>query len=47
MDVTNVEAQLAPSVVYLNAKFQSPAGQSASATDPWKLLPNIFVSMPM
>jgi long-chain fatty acid transport protein len=47
VDVTNLEAQLTPTIVYISADFHSPSGQSASSTDPWKLLPNFFVSMPL
>lgn len=49
VDITNVEAQLTPSVVYISAKFQSATvpGESASTQNPWKLLPNLFVSAPL
>ena len=47
VDVTNIEAQLTPTIVYISADFHSPSGQSASTTDPWKLLPNFFASMPL
>ena len=47
--ITNAEAQLTPSVVYISADFHSAAapGQSASTRDPWKILPNFFVSVPL
>ena len=47
--ITNAEAQLTPSIVFIRANFQSAAapGQSANTKDPWKLLPNFFVSAPL
>jgi len=45
--LTNIEAQLTPTIVYISADFSSPAGQSARTKDPWKLLPNFFASMPL
>jgi long-chain fatty acid transport protein len=48
MDVTNLEAQLTPTVVYISSDFHSSGtGQSATTKDPWKLLPNFFVSAPL
>lgn len=47
VDLTNLEAQLTPTIVYISADFHSPSGQSASTIDPWKVLPNFFVSMPL
>ena len=47
VDMTNIEAQLTPTVVYISADFHSPSGQSASSKDPWKFLPNFFASMPL
>jgi long-chain fatty acid transport protein len=47
VDVTNLEAQLTPTIVYISADFHSPSGQSASTKDPWKLLPNFFAAMPL
>jgi long-chain fatty acid transport protein len=45
--VTNIQAQFTPTIVYINADFHSTSGQSASTTDPWKLLPNFFASVPL
>jgi long-chain fatty acid transport protein len=45
--LTNIEAQLTPTIVYISADFSSPSGQSARTKDPWKLLPNFFASMPL
>jgi long-chain fatty acid transport protein len=45
--LTNLEAQLTPSVVYINVNYQSPFGQSASTIHPWKVLPNFFVAVPL
>src|ERR1700709_2018862 len=47
VDLTNIQAQLAPTVVYISAEFTSPNGQSASSINPWKVLPNFFASMPL
>ena len=45
--ITNTEAQLTPSVIYINVDYQSPLGQSASTIHPWKVLPNFFIAMPL
>ncbi len=45
--ITNSEAQLTPSVIYINVDYQSPSGQSASTIHPWKVLPNLFLAMPL
>jgi long-chain fatty acid transport protein len=46
--ITNAEVQLAPSIIYISTDFHSPTtGQSAATKDPWKLLPNFFVSAPL
>ena len=47
VDLTNTEAQLAPSVIYINVNYQSPFGQTASTIHPWKLLPDIFMAVPL
>ncbi|MDD5141369.1 MAG: outer membrane protein transport protein [Verrucomicrobiales bacterium] len=47
VDLTNIQAQLSPTVVYISADFRSSSGQSASTENPWKLLPNFFISMPL
>jgi long-chain fatty acid transport protein len=47
VDVPGAELQFTPSVVYISAEFKSPTGQSATTTDPWKLLPNAFASAPL
>lgn len=44
--MTNMEAQLTPSVVYIGVNYQSPGGQSARTQEPWKLLPNFFAAVP-
>jgi long-chain fatty acid transport protein len=46
-DLTNIQAQLTPTVVYISADFTSPSGQSSSSINPWKALPNFFASMPL
>lgn len=45
--VTNTQAQLTPSVIYMKVDYQSPFGQSASTFNPWKVVPNFFVAMPI
>jgi long-chain fatty acid transport protein len=47
VDVTNAQAQITPSIIYIKANFNSPLGQSGSTIDPWKMLPNFFVSLPL
>jgi long-chain fatty acid transport protein len=38
---------VAPSIVRISATYNSPNGQSATTEDPWKLLPNLFLSTPL
>lgn len=45
--ITNIEAQFTPSVIYYKVNYQSPSGQSASTFNPWKLLPNFFLTVPL
>ncbi|HEX9046286.1 MAG TPA: outer membrane protein transport protein [Verrucomicrobiae bacterium] len=48
VEVTNAEVQVTPSIVYISADFQSSlTGQTATAKDPWKVLPNAFASVPL
>jgi long-chain fatty acid transport protein len=49
VDVTNIEAQLTPTIVYIKADFNSTTapGQASATTDPWKFLPNFFISAPL
>jgi len=47
VDLTNIQAQLTPTVVYISSDFTSSSGQSASTIKPWKGLPNFFMSMPL
>ncbi len=47
VDLSAAELQLSPGLVYIQADFQSPLGQSARTTDPWKPLPNAFFGMPL
>jgi long-chain fatty acid transport protein len=45
---TNIAVELTPSVVYIRADFHSSlVSESATTKDPWKLLPNAFVSAPL
>jgi long-chain fatty acid transport protein len=45
--VTNAQAQFTPSVIYINANYQSPLGPSATTIHPWKELPDLFLAMPL
>ena len=48
VDVTNLQAQFTPTVIYINADYKSPDGsQSASTLHPWKALPNFFAAVPL
>jgi long-chain fatty acid transport protein len=47
VDLTRPEANLTPSVVHMHAEHESPSGQRAETTDPWKILPNFFAAMPL
>ncbi len=48
-DLTNAQIQIAPSVIYFSAHFDSSAapGQSAETVDHWNLIPNVFASVPL
>jgi long-chain fatty acid transport protein len=46
--LTNAQIQLAPSIIYFSANFNSAAaGQSASTVDRWHFIPNAFASIPL
>jgi long-chain fatty acid transport protein len=47
VDVTNVVAELDPSIIYINVNYQAPNGQSASSLHPLKVLPNFFMAAPI
>jgi len=47
VDLPTAQLQFTPSVVYISADFDSVTGQSASSTEPWKVLPNAFGSVPL
>jgi len=47
VNVTNAEAQFAPSAIYINVDYESPSGQKASTIHPWKILPDTFFSVPL
>ncbi len=48
VDVTNIVAELDPSILYINVDYKSPNGtQSASTLHPWKALPNFFLAAPL
>jgi long-chain fatty acid transport protein len=47
VDVTNVVAELDPSIIYINVNYQSPNGQSASTMHPLKVLPSFFMAAPI
>lgn len=44
--LTNIQAELTPSVVWIHADYSSPLGD-AESTSPWKLLPNAYVALPL
>jgi long-chain fatty acid transport protein len=46
-DLKTAEVQFTPSIVYMGVEFDSAAGQSSETEDPWKLLPNLFMAMPL
>lgn len=46
-DLSDLELQLSPSLVYIKAEYESPTGVTARTQDPWKFLPNAFVAMPL
>jgi long-chain fatty acid transport protein len=47
VDVTNLQVELDPSIIYINIDYKSPDGsQSASTIHPLKVLPSFFASMP-
>jgi long-chain fatty acid transport protein len=47
VDLSAAQLQFTPSLVYISAEFTSPTGQTATSTDPWKVLPNGYGSMPL
>jgi long-chain fatty acid transport protein len=47
VDLSGTELQLAPSIVYINAEYNSQSGQSAQSQDSWKILPNAFAGVPL
>jgi len=47
LDVPKAEVQFAPTLVFIEADYTSGAGVKAETKEPWKLLPNLFASMPL
>jgi long-chain fatty acid transport protein len=47
VDLSKVELELSPSIIYIGAEFDAANGQHAETTDPWKLLPNFFAAVPL
>lgn len=47
VDIAAPELNLSPSIIYINVEYESPSGQTAETTDPWKFLPNFFGSTPL
>lgn len=47
VDIPKTELNLSPSLIYIHVDYESPSGQTAETTDPWKLLPNFFGSTPL
>ena len=46
-DLERVQAQLTPSVVYLNVDYRGPGSTADQTEEPWHLLPNLFASVPL
>jgi len=47
-DLLNPEFQFTPSIVYIHINYRSPSGdETATTKHPWKLLPNLFATMPL
>lgn len=46
-ELDRAEIQFTPSIVYMSVDFASSLGQSSKTEDPWKLLPNGYVALPM
>ena len=47
VDLQSPEFQFAPSAVYIKVDYQSPGGVTATTGNPWKFLPNLFISAPL
>jgi long-chain fatty acid transport protein len=47
INLTNVQFQFTPSIVYIQAEYESPSGVTAETTDPVKVLPNLFAAAPV
>ncbi len=47
VDLKTAEFQFAPSAVYIKVDYESPGGVTATTGNPWKFLPNLFISAPL
>jgi len=47
VNLQSPEFQFAPSVVYIKVDYQSFTGATATTDNPWKFLPNFFISTPL
>src|SRR6478609_4351453 len=47
VDLSQPEFQFTPSIVYINVDYTSLSGQKGTTEHPWKLLPNLFGSLPL
>ena len=47
-DLTNLEVQVSPSIVYMKVRYTSSIvpGEAAATQSPWKFLPNLFAVVP-
>ena len=45
--MTNAQAELTPSALYMNVDYHAPTGATASTIHPWKVLPNFFAAVPL
>ncbi|MEW6159619.1 MAG: outer membrane protein transport protein [Verrucomicrobiota bacterium] len=47
VDLAGPQFSVSPSLVYIHIERQATTGTREETTDPWKLLPNLFVSLPI
>ena len=47
VDLAHPMFSFAPTFVYMKVNYDSPNHTAATTTDPWKILPNLFVSVPL
>src|SRR5579883_259903 len=47
VDIDGRQFQFTPTIVYISVDYKSPSGQEGNTQKPWKLLPNVFGSLPL